>query len=223
MFNDVTILLPALNEEKSIGKVIDDIRKAGYQNIIVIDNDSADKTQEIAVKHGAVVINETNRGKGNAIRSGKSRIVTPYVVMMDSDFTYPARYIRDIVELLQDYDVVIAERHIRSDNSMSLTNLLGNRLISLFGSILYWYWCPDICTGMWGFKREVICDCLIKSKHFTLEAELFANARLKKHSIARIPIAYRARAGGRSHIHVKNGIEIAWYLLKRRFWHGSSR
>jgi dolichol-phosphate mannosyltransferase len=216
--SDVTILLPAFNERESIGEVIKSIKKYGYSNILVVDNLSEDDTYSQAKSNGASMAFEVKRGKGNAIKKGLSLINTPYIVMMDSDYTYPAKYINDIVELLEDYDVVMAERHVRLDNSMSLTNLFGNRIISLLGSILFWYWTPDICTGMWGFKKGVLDKFNIQSTHFTLEADLFVNARVNKCRIARIPISYRARIGGsKSKLHVRNGIGIVWYLIKRRF------
>jgi len=215
--DDVTILIPALNERLSIGKTVVGIKEAGYNKIIVVDNWSEDDTYLQAKNNGASISFELKRGKGNTVKNGLSLIKTPYIVMMDADYTYPARYINDVMELLQDYDVVIAERHIRQDNAMALTNLLGNRIISLIGSILYWFWCPDICTGMWGFRTGIINSFKITSTNFTLEADLFANARLTKCKIARIPIAYRARMDGAlSHLHIWNGLQIVWFLIKKR-------
>lgn len=221
--NDVTILLPALNEAESIGKTIDGIKAHGYNNIIVVDNWSDDGTYVQGEKHGATVAFELSRGKGNAVKKGLSLVKTPYAVMMDSDYTYPARYIDDIVELLEDYDVVMAERHIRLDNSMALTNLFGNRLLSLLGSILYWYWSSDICTGMWGFKKAVVDGFDIQSTNFTLEAELFIKSVSHRRRVARLPIAYRSRLGNRrSHLHIWHGFQICGYLIRHRViggWH----
>ena len=215
--NNVTILLPALNEEVAIGKTIDELKKYGYENIMVMDNDSKDETVSVALDHGAKVCNQPLRGKGNAVKLGISFIKTPLIIMMDADYTYPAKYVGDMLELLEDYDVVMAERHIRLDNSMSLTNLLGNRALSLFGSILYWFWTSDLCTGMWGFRKAAVDQFNIVSPHFTLEADLFTNARVKNYRIARLPIAYRSRYGKtRSHLHMGHGIKIGAFLLKRK-------
>lgn len=214
---NVTILLPALNEAQAIGKVIDEIKDCGYYNIMVIDNGSTDSTQAMALERMVQVKEEKRKGKGYAIKNGLEYLATPYVIMMDSDYTYPAKYIKEIHELLKDYDVVMAERHIRLDNSMTLTNLLGNRLLSLMGSILFWFWTSDICTGMWGFRMEAIEKFNLNSPHFTLEADFFTNARLKKCRIARMPIQYRSRLhGSRSHLTILHGLQIGWFLIKRR-------
>jgi glycosyltransferase involved in cell wall biosynthesis len=215
--NDVTVLLPALNESGAIGKTIDEIRKHGYLKIIVVDNSSKDDTALVAIEHGARLLNCETRGKGNAVKFGIAQIKTPYIVMIDADYTYPAKYINDIVELLEDYDVVMAERHIRLDNSMPLANLLGNRALSLCASILYWFWTSDLCTGMWGFRSGVLDKFDIVSPHFNLEADLFTNARKNKCRIARIPIAYRSRSGdSHSHLHIWHGLKIGLFLIKRR-------
>ncbi len=220
--DSVTIILPALDEELSIGRTIESIKSAGFHNIIVIDNGSKDKTAEIALGKSAIVCYEPKKGKGYAVKMGLSLVQTPYVVMMDSDFTYPARYIDDIVELLEDYDVVIAERHIRLDNSMALTNLFGNRLLSLLGSVLYWYWSSDICTGMWGLRKAVVDGFDIQSTNFTLEVELFIKAvSAYRCRVARLPIAYRSRLGNRrSHLHMWHGLEIAYFLVRSKFIKG---
>jgi glycosyltransferase involved in cell wall biosynthesis len=215
--HEVTILLPALNEAQAIGKTIEEIKDYGYFNILVIDNGSTDGTADMALQRMVQVKREQASGKGYAVKRGLECLATPYVIMMDSDYTYPAKYIKEICELLKDYDVVIAERHIRLDNSMRLTNLLGNRLLSLLGSILFWFWSSDICTGMWGFRMEAIEKFNITSPHFTLEADFFANARKYKCKIARIPIQYRSRLGGsRSHLNIGHGLEIGWFLIKKR-------
>lgn len=215
----VTILLPALNEEAAIGRTIDEIRDKGYSKVLVIDNGSTDKTIEIAEEHFAEVYREphcTHCGKGYVVTCGIQLVTTPYLVIMDSDYTYPSRYIEDITDLLEDYDVVIAERHIRLDNSMTLTNLLGNRFISLLGSSLFWYWTSDICTGMWGFKKEAVDKFILTSRSFELEADFFINSRKKNFKIARVPIAYRKRYGT-SHLRLGHGIEISWFLIKSKF------
>jgi glycosyltransferase involved in cell wall biosynthesis len=214
---EVTILLPALNEAQAIGKTIDEIKDYGYCNILVVDNGSTDHTQQMALERMVQVKEEVRKGKGYAVKNGLEYLATPFVIMMDSDYTYPAKYIKEICELLKDYDVVIAERHIRLDNSMTLTNLLGNRLLSLLGSILFWHWSSDICTGMWGFRMEAIEKFNITSPHFTLEADLFTNARKHGCKIARMPIQYRSRLhGSRSHLNIGHGLEIGWFLIKRR-------
>jgi dolichol-phosphate mannosyltransferase len=216
--DSVTVLLPAKNEASGIGKLVRDIRDNGYANIIVIDNSSTDGTYQIALQNGARAIDEPAKGKAIAIKRGIKEIGTPYVVMMDADNTYPAKYITDVLELLQGYEIVMAERHVRAPDSMTPTNLIGNKILSLLASVLYGQWTSDVCTGMWGFRTGILKQFDIKSRHFTLEAELFVNAVKAKRRIVRIPIVYRSRMNGsRSHLQMGHGLEIGWFLIKRRF------
>jgi glycosyltransferase involved in cell wall biosynthesis len=96
MRKKITVIIPCHNEEKGIGKVIDAIPvnrlfRLGYRtDIVVIDNNSTDKTREIALSRNAKVIHEAKKGKGHAIRAGLQAIhpLTDYVVMLDGDNTY---------------------------------------------------------------------------------------------------------------------------------------
>ncbi len=86
---DICIFIPALNEASSIGKVIDGFHDEGYNNILVVDGNSADNTVDIATSHGARVVTQSGRGKGQAIRQAfAEEISSDYVVMIDADLTY---------------------------------------------------------------------------------------------------------------------------------------
>lgn len=213
---ELTVLLPALNEAKCIGKVIDEIHQSLECDIIVVDNHSKDGTAQIASKKGALVVSNLWRGKGNAINAGLTHVKTPYMVMMDSDFTYPAYYLAAMLALLKKNDIVIAERHIRHTGSMPITNILGNKILSLTASVLFGHYVSDLCTGMWGFNMNAIREFNLISAHFTLEADIFTNAIRNKCSIGRIPIEYRARNGTQSKLHLKHGFNIGMFLIKRR-------
>ncbi len=116
----ITILIPCHNEEHGIAKVLDDIphhtlKKHGFEaKVIVIDNNSSDRTREIAVSKGAHVIFERAKGKGNAIRKAFNCIDsdTGYVIMLDGDYTYLAREMLRLIEpIANDFcDVVIGSR-----------------------------------------------------------------------------------------------------------------
>jgi glycosyltransferase involved in cell wall biosynthesis len=113
----VSIILPALNEAGTIGKVIDEIptqalKQAGYSvEVLVVDNSSTDQTAQIAREKGARVITEPRRGKGRAVRTAFEQVRADFVFMLDADYTYPATYIPDMLKLLnQGYSVVIGSR-----------------------------------------------------------------------------------------------------------------
>jgi len=217
---DVTVLLPAFNEEKAIGRVIQDIKALALNyEILVVDNKSTNGTEAEATALGAKVLYEGEKGKGNAVRTGFKHIKPPFVVMIDSDFTYPAKHIPEIMEQIENgADVVIGYRHKRAKGSMSFMNTIGNWGLSMLASILYGVRVKDVCSGMWGFRRDVLSSYKLSSGGFTLEADLFVNTVKGKYKLAQIPIEYRARLDGSvAKLGIKDGFKIAWFLIRGRF------
>lgn len=218
---EVTILLPTLNEEKAIGKVIDEIKELPFNcQALVIDGLSIDRTREIALGKGVLVLFEVRKGKGIAVRSALRFIDTPYIIMVNADYTYPIQYTTTVYQLLSlsGADVVLGYRNIKEKDSMSLTNSLGNWFLSLLASILYKKRVYDVCTGMWGFRTDSVKKFDLTSMGFTLEADLFINAIKNGCRIEQIPIAYRRRLeGSAAKLKIWDGFKIAWFLLKGRF------
>ena len=160
------------------------------------------------------------RGKGNVIKELLKEVDTPYVIMVNSDFTYPVSYIAAIYQLLSlsRADIVIGFRNIKEKDSMTLTNSLGNWCLSLLASVLYGKRVYDVCTGMWGFRTERLKRFNLTSKGFTLEADLFINTMRGGCKIEQIPIAYRKRLdGSKAKLKILDGFKIGWFLIRRRF------
>jgi len=197
---DVTFLLPAYNEEKSIGLLLEKI-STDYPNseIIVIDNNSTDSTAEIARKYGVTVLNERKQGKGHAIQKGFEHVDSRFAVMLDADNTY---YPKDASKLLNKLkkdkaDVVLGSRlnGERKSGSITRLNLIGNYLLSFTASMLF---CKvsDVCTGYWAFKKKVIDSILeegINSSGFELEVEMFAKIYNNDFKISETPVNYGSR------------------------------
>lgn len=221
----VVIMLPALNEENSIGEVIDDIpftalRDRGYDAIaVVIDGNSTDRTLEIAREKGARIIIQQGKGKGLGVRqalalchpddreNGEARIScegstamrdAKYLIMLDADGTYPPEHIVDIIDALEKgADVVMGSRFLGTiaDGAMTGLNRLGNTVLSDAATVLYQQRCTDLCTGMWGFNAKALEELELDSRHFELEAELFAESAKKGLGIVEVPISYLPRKG----------------------------
>ena len=222
------MVLPALNEHEAIGKVIDEIpieelEAKGYQTeIIVVDNGSTDKTAEIAAAQGAKVISEPNRGKGRAIRTGFGAVSGDFVFMLDSDFTYPAGYITQMVELLEGgYDVVLGSRLNGSveHGAMKRLNLVGNHLLAFLANMLYGTRVSDLCTGFWGFKVDVLRSLNLDAVGFELEANMLIEVAKHKYRIGEVPIQYRRRATASKLGSIKAGWMIGKTIVKKRFSH----
>jgi len=188
-------------------------------DILVVNNDSTDTTKEIALNHGCKVLDVPTPGKGNAIRSSLKAITTPYTVMMNSDWTYPARFVTAIYNrLLKGADVVMGSRLLVDKGAMTLGHTLGNLGLSTLASVLYHRDVVDLCTGMWGFKTPILQSFELTSTHFTLEADLFVNCVKRKVVLVDQPIAYRARVDGdRPKLRTMDGMKIGWFLLRKRF------
>jgi dolichol-phosphate hexosyltransferase len=221
----VCIILPSLNEESSIGRVIDEVPKDVLADrefdieVLVVDGKSIDRTVEIAESKGARVIIEGNKGKAAAIRTAFNSTDADYLVMLDSDYTYPAKYIPDMLEMLDKYPVVAGSRlkGKREKDSLCLRNLIGNHILTMIARVLYRKKISDLCTGYWAFTKEAVSRLDIKSEGFQLEAEILT--QLAKHGleIGEIPIEYRSRVGKAKLSGWKDGLNIAAFLIIKKF------
>lgn len=223
---EVSIIFPALNEEETIGKIIDEvpieeIEGRGYRaEIIVVDNGSTDKTREIAEAKGARVITEPNRGKGRAMRTAFEAVSGDFVFMIDADFTYPATYVPRMLELLEGgCDVVLGSRlkGQREEGAMSRLNMVGNHLLALLANLLYGTRVSDPCTGYWGFRGEVPKSLKLDAVGFELEANMLAEIARKGYRIAELPILYRRRPNQAKLGSLKDGFKIGLTLIRKRF------
>jgi dolichol-phosphate mannosyltransferase len=222
----IAIILPALNEELTVGRVIDEIPKVklqemGYEvKIVVVDNNSTDQTLKIAEERGAEVILEPIKGKGWAVRKALKSISSDFIFILDADYTYPATYIPEMLQLLQSgQDVVIGSR-LRgqmTEGAMSKMNLIGNRLLVFWANTLYRTHISDLCTGYWGFAGRVVSDLLLEAKGFELEAAIFSQIAKRGYDIAEVPILYRKRTAPSNLSSLRDGIRIWWTLITKRF------
>jgi glycosyltransferase involved in cell wall biosynthesis len=211
---DTVILLPAKNEQAAIGKVIDDIHAVGYHNIVVAVSGCTDNTAQVAIDHGSQVIDCPN-GKGRAVNYALKRIDAKKVVMLDSDATYPVKSIPSIIDKLESYQVVAGTRKLNSLN-MPVLNRMGNTFITYQARFLHGLPIKDLCTGMWGFRGDVIKKLDIQSYGFTLEAELFIFTARNRLTFGQIPIEYYPRIGQKK-INRMDHLKIMWYLWTRSF------
>jgi glycosyltransferase involved in cell wall biosynthesis len=215
----VTFLLPAYNEERSIGAMLEQVSEYPESKVIVVDNNSDDKTAEIAKKRGAIVLQEYKQGKAHAIKKGFEHIKSNFVVMLDADNTYDPQDAKKLLKpLMEDKaDVVLGSRILgkREKGSISLFNLFGNYLLSFFASLLFSN-VSDVCTGYWAFKKNVIEQFLnegINSDGFDLEVEMFSKISKNKFRVKEIPILYKKRSDSPKLNSVNDGSKILKKML----------
>lgn len=231
----ISIIIPCFNEQKGIGKVIagvpkDKLRKLGYKfEIIVIDNNSKDRTSKVAKSHGAKVFFEREQGKGAALITGFRNIGsdTDYVVMLDGDNTYKPSEIPRLIEPLEsDFcDVIIGSRLEGKLNGTSLSpsHRLANWFFTFFVRKFYLVNTSDTCTGYFAWKKEVVDELIphIESSGFAIEAEMITKMARLGYKIYSVPITYDAREGNSKLSPVVDGIKITWMLLKNLVWRPS--
>ena len=233
---EVIILVPALDEERGIGLVLDSIPFEELQDmgcevsVLVVDGDSEDRTREIAQRMGAHVFVQSGHGKGNGVRQAFGRIVRHQadaryqhhrqsVIMVDADGTYPVEDIPLIIDALRNgYDVVMGSRLLgrAEEGAMTPLNRSGNHMLSFLARALFRVPVTDVCTGMWGFSEAFLQRCDLQAKGFDLEAEIFASAVLLGARITEVPIDYRVRQGEPKLVPLRTGVQIARCLLRKR-------
>ena len=197
----IAVLIPCYNEEKTIEKVVRDWKKELPEAVIyVYDNNSKDRTVELAEKTGAVVRHEYAQGKGNVIRRMFREIDAECYIMVDGDDTYPAEYGKQMAELVlqKKTDMVVGDRLSSTyfeENKRPFHNF-GNSLVR--GSInhLFHTNIRDIMTGYRAFSFLFAKSSPVLSKGFEIETEMTIHAVEKNMRIENVIIEYRDRPSG---------------------------
>lgn len=188
----VTVVVPTLNEEKSIGMVVDELRAEGYKRILVVDGYSSDRTVEVARSRGVEVIFQGGVGKAGAIRTAIERVSTPYMLIMDGDYTYNPKDISRLLEHAGMYDEVIGFRVNREN--IPLLHRVGNWIISQTFSLLMGLRIHDPCSGMYLLRTSMARRLELTSGGFDVEVEI-AGQVASLGRILEVPVSYRKRVG----------------------------
>ena len=197
----IAVLIPCYNEEKTIGKVIDDFKTALPEAVVyVYDNNSTDKTSDVAEEHGAVVRKEYRQGKGNVVRTMFRDIDAECYIMIDGDDTYPADKAKDMCSAVMEegVDMVIGDRLSATyfiENDRRFHNF-GNRFVRSLINNIFNSDVKDIMTGYRAFSRMFVKNIPILANGFEIETEMTIHALDKNYIIKEIPIDYRRRPEG---------------------------
>jgi len=193
---DVCILIPTLNEEATVAQLIRDFRSEGFNNIVVIDGHSTDRTRERAGTEGAQVILQKGKGKGQAVQQAFETLDTEYLVMLDGDGTYLASDVHAMLSPLVEgmAEHVIGNRLSNFERgAFPGLNLIGNKLINNLFSIAYRQNLTDILTGYRAFTKDVYKSFDLKEMGFEVESEMTIQSIKLDHMIAVVPISYLSR------------------------------
>lgn len=218
----IAVLIPCYNEETTISTVIADFKRELPQaDIYVYDNNSTDRTYELAVQGGAIVKKEPRQGKGNVIRQMFFDIEADYYLMVDGDDTYPAEAVHDLLAELRsgNADMVIGDRLSNGtyfDENKRPFHDFGNNLVKNTITKLYKTKILDVMTGYRGFNRIFVKSFPIMSSGFQVETELTIHALDKKFKLVEIPIDYRDRPeGSESKLNTfSDGFKVIMMIIK---------
>lgn len=217
----VSAVIPCYNEEEGIAHVIESMPDF-VDEIVVVDNNSTDRTAEIATKLGARVIHEKRKGYGAAYKAGIPAAKSDIIVTMDGDGTYPVEEIKDLIDYMfeKDLDFVSGCRFpLKNAEAMHFLNKLGNTILTIEMLILYARGIRDSQSGMWCFKSEVYPKFKMTSDGMPFSEELKIEAILAKDvKFDEYHITYHQRIGEVKLNMWADGFENLFFLAKKRFF-----
>ncbi len=218
----VSVVIPTMNEEQSVGQVIEEVRDALGDSpfeIVVVDTNSVDRTKEIAASLGAVVVDEPRRGYGRAYKTGFERAKGEIVATLDADMTYPAGKIPELVDELtgKALDFITTNRFANMEKgAMSAKHRLGNWVLSATARLLFRVRVKDSQSGMWVFRRGILDKLELESDGMALSEEIKIEAFRKVRAVE-VPITYRVRVGEVKLSSWRDGLGNLRFLFSKRF------
>jgi len=200
----ITVIIPCLNEEAAVGKVVDQafegIRRSGRTGeVLVVDNGSTDSSAAVAAASGAIVVPELRRGYGSAYLAGLDRAQGEYLVMGDADDTYPLSELTQFVERLdRGDDLVIGSRFkgtIHGDAMPFLNRFVGNPILTGMLNVLFGVKVSDAHCGMRAIRRDALPVLDLHSTGMEFASEMVFKAYRRGLTVSEVPIDYYPRVG----------------------------
>lgn len=221
----VTVVIPTLNEEKNIAEVIHELNHMGYDNILVVDGNSIDRTVEVAKELGVNILVQNEKGKGAALRQAFNHdgLDGDVVVMMDADGSMSPKEIPLFIEALDSgADLAKGSRFLPFGHSedMNLIRRIGN---TFFLSLVNWLCSAnytDLCYGFAAFRKDAIKKLYpyLKSTNFEIETEIFIKAKKLGMNVIEVPSIELRRRHGESNLHAfRDGIRILKTIIEELF------
>ena len=214
--SSVTIVIPSKNEEGLIGEIVDAVRP--YGDVLVIDGHSTDRTREIAARHGARVVLDGGKGKGQAIRQSFTDAQTDILVFIDADGSHDTRDIPALVAPIaaDEADLVIASRGRGGSDELhgtieQLIRYVGSQLIMLAINYRWNVRLTDSQNGFRAIRRDVAQALDLRSNLTTIEQEMLMRALKRGYRVAEIASHEYQRRWGVSKV-------VVWKLWAAYLW-----
>ena len=215
----IGVVIPCYNEEEGIRGVIGRM-PAVVDEIVVVDNNSTDRTAEVAASLGARVVPGKTPGYGAAYKAGLRAVRSDIVVTLDGDGTYPPEEIPRLVDALieQHLDFLSASRFPLADpRAMGFSNRLGNRVLTVVAALLFFQPIRDSQSGMWVFRRAALARLHLTSDGMAFSEEIKLEAMLRGLRFGEAHIPYGARVGEVKLQKWRDGWSNLVFLLRKRF------
>lgn len=215
----IAVVIPCFNEETTIGKVVDDFRRAlPAAEVYVFDNVSTDRSAEVAAAHGAAVRRVKVRGKGQVVAQMMESASADILIMVDADDTYPAEAAKELLApiLAEQADMVVATRlQSHGDKAFRPLHVIGNRLVRGLINLIFRGKLTDIMSGYRAFTAELARNVPITAVGFEVETELTLQSLYHGFVIREVPIEYRQRPpGSTSKLRTfRDGLRVLWTIF----------
>jgi glycosyltransferase involved in cell wall biosynthesis len=221
----VSIIIPTMNEEASIGEVMDSVNQAmseldGEFEVLIVDTNSKDRTREIASEKGARIIDEPRRGYGRAYKTGFQEAQGDILATLDADCTYPAEDIPKLVRMLESeqLDFITTDRLSEMEKGvMSTQHRFGNWVLKFTTNLLFGMRIKDSQSGMWVFRKKILDRIELTSDGMPLSEEIKIEAWRKGLSAKEVPIVYSIRKGEKKLQSWNDGFRNLRFLFQKRF------
>jgi glycosyltransferase involved in cell wall biosynthesis len=219
-YSSAQLVVAALNEEDGIGPTLAEFLDSYYfPKVLVVDGNSKDRTVEIAKNFGAEIAFQEGVGKGNAVAKAIQHIDlnVKYVVLTDADYTYPAEYVPEMIEILEGNPQVgmVCGNRFNGDvepRAVRSSFYFGNKLLALAHNLFNGVSLRDPLTGLRVIRTALLKDWAVRSKGFDVEVELNRHVERKGYLILELPIKYRKRIGEKK-LKVRHGATILKRIL----------
>jgi len=216
----VSVVIPCYNEEEGVQHVIRSLPKS-VDEIVVVDNNSTDRTAEVAASLGARVVPEKRKGYGAAYKAGLPAVTGDITVTLDGDGSYPTEQIEEVIDYLLDtgLDFVSASRFpLQNPEAMTSTNKLGNMVLTLSMLLLFGRGIRDSQSGMWVYRTRVYALMTLTSDGMPFSEEIKIEAiRDKRIRFGEYHVKYHQRIGEVKLEKWRDGFRNLFFLLKKRF------
>ena len=216
----ISVVIPCYNEEEGLAVVIPSLPDS-VDEVVIVDNNSTDRTAEVAAKLGARVVFEKKKGYGAAYKAGLPAVTGDITVTMDGDGTYAVEQVEECIDHLldNDLDFVSASRFpLRDKKAMNFSNKVGNWVLTAGTLVLFAHAIKDSQSGMWIYKSEIYPKLNLQSDGMPLSEEIKISAI--RHPDIRFDeynVNYHPRVGEVKLNKWKDGFENLLYLVRLRF------